>query len=54
MGAGGHTTAETWEDGPWNASQQLLLLTNRNMRSGEGDLECKELHIEEAAACFVI
>lgn len=24
------------------------------MRSGEGDLECKEWHIEEAAACFVI
>lgn len=48
------STAETQEDGPWNASQQLLLLTNRNMRTGEGDLECKEWHTEEAAACFVI
>lgn len=27
------STAETQEDGPRNASQQLLLLTNRNMRS---------------------
>lgn len=51
---GTHSTAETREDGPWNAPQQLLLLTNRNMRTGEGDLECKEWHIEEAAACFVI
>lgn len=48
------STAETQEDGPWNAPQQLLLLTNRNMRSEEGDLECKEWDIEEAAACFVI
>lgn len=55
MGAGGtRSTAETQEDGPWNAPQQLLLLTNRNMRTGEGDLECKEWHIEEAAACFVM
>lgn len=48
------STAEPGEDGPWNSPQQLLLLTNRNMRTGEGDPECKELHIEEAAACFVI
>lgn len=51
---GTRSTAETQEDGPWNAPEQLLLLTNRNMRTGEGDLECKEWHIEEAAACFVI
>lgn len=51
---GTRSTAETQEDGPWNAPQQLLLLTNRNMRTREGDLECKEWHIEEAAACFVI
>jgi len=55
LGAGGHTEQlKPREDGPWNAPQQLLLLTNRNMRTREGDLECKEWHIEEAAACFVI
>lgn len=51
---GTRSTAETQEDGPWNALEQLLLLTNRNTRTGEGDLECKEWRIEEAAACFVI
>ena len=36
---GTHATAETQEDGPWNASRQLLLLTSGNMRAGVGDLE---------------